>query len=99
MLGAGGVTVEIKRSYRVRLAPVSLATAAEMIEEVPELAVLRGFRNLPRGDCAGLARAIRAISLLACLKSRAVSEAEINPLIVKRECSGVVGVDGLLVFA
>ena len=98
MLGAGGVTAEIKRSYCVRLAPVNLATATEMIEEVPELAILRGFRNLPHGDCAALARAIRAMSLLACLKSRAVTEAEINPLIVKRQGSGVVAVDGLVVF-
>jgi hypothetical protein len=69
-----------------------------MIEEVPELAILRGFRNLPRGDCAALARAIRAMSLLACLKCRAVTEAEINPIIVKRQGSGVVAVDGLVVF-
>jgi acyl-CoA synthetase (NDP forming) len=98
MLGAGGVTAEIKRSYCVRLAPVSLVTAMEMIEEVPELAMLNGFRNLPRGDCAALARAIRAMSLLACLKTRIVTEAEINPLLVKREGSGVLAVDGLLVF-
>ena len=99
MLGAGGVTAEITRSYCVRLAPVSLDTAEEMIEEVPELAILRGFRNLPRGDCAALARAIRAMSLLACLKSRVVTDAEINPLIVKREGGGLIAVDGLLVLA
>ncbi|MBI4205056.1 MAG: acetate--CoA ligase family protein [Betaproteobacteria bacterium] len=99
MLGAGGVTAEIKRSYCVRLAPVGLATAMEMIEEVPELAILRGFRNLPRGDCTALARAIRAMSLLACLKNRVVNEAEINPLIVKGEGGGVIAVDGLVVCA
>ena len=99
ILGAGGVAAEVRRSYCVRLAPVSIATAMEMIAEVPEFAVLRGFRNLPRGDCAAFARAIRAMSLLACLKSRVVSEAEINPLIVKREGSGVVAVDGLLLMA
>jgi acyl-CoA synthetase (NDP forming) len=99
LLGMGGIMAEVKRSYCVRLAPISIATATEMIKNLPELAILRGFRNLPRGDCAALARAIRAMSLLACLKSRAVSEAEINPLIVKGEGSGVIAVDGLLVFA
>lgn len=98
LLGMGGVMAELKRSYCVRIAPVNLATAASMIEEVPELAILRGFRNLPRGDCAALARAIRAMSLLACLTSRTVIEAEINPLIVKGDGSGVVAVDGLVVF-
>lgn len=98
LLGAGGITAELKRSYCVRLAPVSIATAMEMIEEVPELGILRGFRNLPRGDCVALARVIRAMSLLACLQGRVVSEAEINPLIVKGEGGGVVAVDGLVVF-
>ena len=99
MLGAGGVTAEIRRSHCVRLAPVSIAAALEMIDGIPELFALRGFRNLPRGDCAALARAIRALSLLACLKRRTVAEAEINPLIVKRGGGGVVAVDGLLIFA
>jgi succinyl-CoA synthetase beta subunit len=70
-----------------------------MIAEVRDLAVLRGYRNLPRGDCAALARAIRALSLLALIEARKVSEAEINPLIVKREGEGVVAVDGLVAFA
>jgi hypothetical protein len=93
------VAAELKRSYCVRLAPVSLETATEMIDEVPELAVLRGFRNLPRGDCAALARAIRAMSLLANLTARVVAEAEVNPLIVKREGDGVVAVDALITLA
>ena len=98
MLGAGGIAAELKRSYRVRLAPVTLEAARDMIEEVAELALLRGFRTLPRGDCTALARAIHALSLLACIRSRTALEAEINPLIVKREGSGVVAVDGLVVF-
>jgi acyl-CoA synthetase (NDP forming) len=98
LLGMGGVAAELKRSYCVRIAPVSLEEAAAMIGEVRELALLRGFRNLPRGDCAALARAIRSLSLLAVVGAGTVSEAEINPLIVKREGEGVVAVDGLVVF-
>ncbi len=56
------------------------------------------YRNLPRADCAALANAIRALSLLALLDARSVSDAEINPLIVKEEGQGVVAVDGLVVF-
>lgn len=99
LLGAGGITAELRRSYCVRIAPVSLREAALMIEEVRDLAVLRGYRNLPRGDCAALARAIRALSLLALIEARKVSEAEINPLIVKRDGEGVVAVDGLVTFS
>ena len=98
LLGMGGITAELTRSYCVRIAPVSLEEAAAMIGEVRELEVLRGYRNLPRGDCAALARAIRALSLLALIEVRKVAEAEINPLIVKRDGEGVVAVDGLVVF-
>ena len=96
MLGMGGVLAELKRSYCVRLAPVSEATAMEMIAELPELKLIQGFRNLPRGDVAALARAIRSISLLACLDGAAVQEAEINPLIIRAEGQGAVAVDGLI---
>ena len=98
MLGAGGIAAELKRSLAVRIAPVGVEEAERMIGEVPELALVRGYRNLPRGDCAALARAVSALSLLADLRTRTVLEAEINPLIVKREGEGVVAVDGLVVF-
>ncbi|HWX48533.1 MAG TPA: acetate--CoA ligase family protein [Roseomonas sp.] len=97
MLGMGGVLAELKRSFCVRLAPASLETAREMIAALPELRMLEGFRNLPRGDVEALARAIRALSLLACLPPEAVAEAEINPLIIRAEGQGAVAVDGLVV--
>jgi len=98
MLGAGGIAAELKHGTSVRLAPVSLGEARTMVGEVRELAMLTGWRNLPRGDVEALARAIRALSLLACVDARRVAEAEINPLIVKAEGLGVVAVDGLVVF-
>lgn len=94
MLGMGGTLAELRKSYCVNVAPVPLERARSMIMEVPELAVLRGYRNLPRGDCEALARAIRAVSLLACVQGKTINEAEINPLIVKEQ--GVVAVDGLV---
>ena len=97
LLGLGGVTAELKRSFSVRVAPVSVETAHEMIGEVAELAILRGYRNLPRGDCDALARAVRALSLLGCVPEAGVREAEINPLIVRADVRGVVAVDGLVV--
>jgi acyl-CoA synthetase (NDP forming) len=98
VLGVGGVLAEIYRDFAVRLAPVTVDEAARMVEEVKGLAVIRGYRGLPRGDTAALARAVAAFSQLALLTPR-VAEAEINPLIVKAEGQGVVAVDGLLVLA
>ncbi|MGH8633797.1 MAG: acetate--CoA ligase family protein, partial [Burkholderiales bacterium] len=96
VLGVGGVLAEIYRDFALRLAPVTEEEAGRMIEEVKGLAVIRGYRGLPRGDTTALARAVSAFSALAHLEPR-VAEAEINPLIVKPEGEGVVAVDGLLI--
>lgn len=98
VLGVGGVLAEIYRDIAVRLAPVTVEEASRMIGEVKGLAAIRGYRGLPRGDTAALAQAVAAFSQLSHLEPR-VAEAEINPLIVKREGEGVVAVDGLLVLA
>lgn len=94
VLGAGGVLAEVYRDFTLRLAPVTEDEAGRMIEEVKGLAVIRGYRGMPRGDMQALARAVAAFSRIAHLKPR-VAEAEVNPLIVKAE--GVVAVDGLLI--
>ncbi len=95
LVGAGGTLAEIYRDYALRLAPVTEEDAQAMIGEVKGLATIRGYRNLPRGDVAALARAVAAVSRLALVPGQPVAEAEINPLIVKRD--GVVAVDGLVI--
>lgn len=95
-VGMGGTLAEIYRDYSVRVAPVSMAEAKEMIEEVRGFAVLRGYRGKPAGDIAALAQAIAALSTLADLSGPAVLEAEINPLIVRAVGQGVVAVDGVV---
>ncbi|MBI4208073.1 MAG: acetate--CoA ligase family protein [Betaproteobacteria bacterium] len=95
VLGIGGVLAEIYRDFALRLAPVTAEGALRMIEEVKGLAIIRGYRGMPRGDLAALAQTVSAFSQLAALEP--VKEAEINPLIVKPEGEGVVAVDGLIV--
>lgn len=95
LVGAGGTLAELYQDSVVELAPVSPDEAMRMIEKVKGFAVIRGYRNLPRGDVKALARAVAAISRLALIPGRPVLEAEINPLLVRRE--GVVAVDGLAV--
>jgi len=94
-VGLGGVLAEIYKDASTRLAPVDEAEAMRMISEVKGLAIIRGYRNLPKGDVVTLARAISAFSAIAHQAFDAVSEAEINPLLVKSD--GVVAVDGLVV--
>ena len=96
-VGLGGVLAEIYKDAATRIAPVDDAEALQMIAEVKGLATIRGYRNLPRGDVAALAKAIAAFSTLAHKAFASVAEAEINPLLVKRDGEGVVAVDGLVV--
>ena len=95
ILGIGGVLAEIYKDFAARLAPVSVEDAAKMIDEVKGLATIRGYRGMPKGDCAALAKTVSAFSQLAFMDS--VVEAEINPLIVKADGAGVVAVDGLII--
>ena len=94
LVGAGGTLAELYQDVAVSLAPVNEAEALGMIERVKGLAIVRGYRNLPRGDIEGLARAVAALSRLALIPGRPVREAEANPVMVKRE--GVVAVDALI---
>ena len=84
MVACGGVLAELLRDRSLRLAPIEIETAREMIAEV------RGLRALA-GDLEALAGAIVALSQLA--RDPSVSELEINPLIVRRK--GVVAVDAV----
>jgi len=95
LVGAGGALAELYRDVALRPAPVTLEDAQAMIDEVRGFASLRGYRNARRGDLAALAHAIVAFSGLVVLPE--VEEAEINPLIVKAEGEGVIGVDALIV--
>ena len=97
MLAAGGLLTEIYRDRSLRLAPVDLAEAREMIGEVKMIAAFSGYRGRPAGDLEALALAIVAISKLA--DDPTVLEAEINPLIVRPAGQGVVAVDALVKLA
>ncbi len=95
LVGMGGRLAEIYRDTAIACAPVEESEALEMIDKVKGLALVRGYRGLPRGDVGALARAIVAVSRLALLEHQPVAEAEINPLMVRGD--GVVAVDGLVV--
>jgi acyl-CoA synthetase (NDP forming) len=95
LVGMGGQLAEIYCDTAIACAPVDEVEALAMIDRVKGLALVRGYRNLPRGDVQALARAIVAVSQLALLAGQPVAEAEINPLMVRSD--GVVAVDGLVV--
>jgi succinyl-CoA synthetase beta subunit len=96
MLAAGGVLTENYRDRSLRLAPIDLDAAYEMIAEVKAMQALKGYRGKAAGDLEAVARALVAISRLASLDDATVLEAEINPLIVLPAGQGALAVDALV---
>jgi acyl-CoA synthetase (NDP forming) len=95
MVAAGGLHAEIFRDRSLRLAPVDIAEARRMIEELRSIQLLQGHRGRPSGDLKALAKAVVALSELAYRPE--ILEAEINPMIVQED--GVVAVDALVKLA
>ena len=93
VFGAGGVMAEWLADISVRLAPVSVMDAREMIFETKISRMLAGWRGAPAGDVESLAKAISAISTFACADGKA-REFEVNPLRVLPR--GVLALDALI---
>ena len=96
MLAAGGILAEVMRDRSIRLAPVSVETAKEMIAEVKMLQTVAGLRGKAKGDLDALAVTISNLSQLAVRNELNVAEAEVNPLMVMPEGEGVLAVDALV---
>ena len=94
VLAGGGIFTEIYRDTVMRLAPIDLQGAQEMVETLRLSQILKGARGRPSGDLAALAKAVVAVSELACRPD--IVEAEINPVIVLPNGQGVVAVDALV---
>jgi len=94
VLGAGGTTAELMDDIAVRVAPVSESEAREMIRELRVSRLIDGYRGQCVLDATAIAKAVAAISRLACVNGATVAEAEINPLFVR--ANGVIAVDALL---
>jgi len=92
MLAAGGILAELHKDRALRLAPVDLEEAWDMIGEVKALRALSGYRGRPRGDLDALAEAIVRLSRA----SAHFEEIEINPLLVGAAGQGVVAVDSVV---
>jgi len=96
MLAAGGIWAEVLRDRAIRMAPVDLDTAREMVGEVRSLQTLAGLRGKVRGDLEALARAVSALSQIAVRPELGIREAEVNPMMVMPEGQGVLAVDALV---
>jgi acyl-CoA synthetase (NDP forming) len=94
MFGLGGVFVEVLGDVTFRMAPIALAEAKAMIDEVRGRKMLAGVRGQPAVDVEALARALVDLSKFAYRYREQVSEIDINPLRVMEK--GAVALDALI---
>ena len=92
--GLGGIWVEALEDVAVRLAPVTLAAAVDMLMSLRGARVLTGFRGAPPVDLDRVAELIVALGRLATL-SPMVAEVDLNPVIAGAD--GVLAVDARVV--
>jgi acyl-CoA synthetase (NDP forming) len=97
MLAAGGIWAEVMRDRSIRLAPVTVEVAKDMINEVKMLKIVSGFRGKAKGDLHALAQTISNLSQLALHPELYVLDAEVNPMMVMPEGYGVMAVDALII--
>jgi acetate---CoA ligase (ADP-forming) len=93
VVGAGGVLVEHLADRVVALPPVDASQARRMVSGLKVAALLAGFRGQPPADLDAIARAIAAVSTIACELGGELAALDINPLICGP--AGAVAVDVL----
>lgn len=94
LVGAGGIHAELFKDTAIELAPVTPATAREMLASLISAPLLSGRRGAPPVDVAALAEVIAQVS--ATLAARPdLAEIELNPVRVGPD--GVLAVDALII--
>jgi acetyltransferase len=96
VFGSGGILVELVRDSVLRLPPLDLVQAHEMIEQTKAARLLGGFRGRPPADTPALADALVRLSWLAVDLADSLTSLEINPLMVLPRGRGVSAVDFLM---
>jgi acetyltransferase len=96
MFGLGGIYIELLKDFQLRLAPVSLEEAKNMIKGIKGFGMLDGFRNGEKFDIEAIAKAISGLSLLMT-DIPEIKEIDINPLKVNTEGKGILALDAKII--
>ncbi|MFV0438465.1 MAG: acetate--CoA ligase family protein [Desulfopila sp.] len=81
MFGLGGIFVEVLKDVSFRVAPITLPTAHEMIEEINGCPILKGVRGQSGADVQSLALALQRLSQLMASEPE-IAEIDLNPVFV-----------------
>jgi acyl-CoA synthetase (NDP forming) len=92
LFGLGGIFVEIYKDTAIRVAPIDVKIAREMIDSTKGSTLLEGFRGNKPCDTEMLANVIVNVSNLL-MDHPQITNLDINPLIVLEKGKGCVAVD------
>jgi acyl-CoA synthetase (NDP forming) len=95
MVGFGGIFVEVLRDVSLRVAPVGVAEAHQMLRELHGFAMLEGTRGRPRMDVETLAQAVADLSSFAIAHAHEIVSCDVNPFLV--HFKGAVALDAVIV--
>ena len=79
-VGTGGILTEVVRDVSLRLAPIRVGEAREMLREGLRARLLAGPRGLPPVEDAALVAALEGLSALLVDQPH-ILEVDVNPLI------------------
>lgn len=82
--GAGGVQVELLRDVSIRLAPLSIEDASEMVRSLKTYPLLDRFRGGPAYDVSALEDALLRVSAMVEDLPQ-IAELDLNPFVVKEK--------------
>ena len=91
-LGAGGIETEILSDVALRVAPITVAQARNLVAETRIGRLLAGFRGQPPGDLPALGQALAALSQLI-LQFPQIQEVDLNPVCLFPGRSGLLALD------
>ena len=84
VFGLGGIFTEALRDTTIRLAPLALAEAQEMITDIRAQKLLGEFRGMPMVNTDALAFILQAIGFIA-LAHPEIAEIDLNPIIIEED--------------
>ncbi len=96
LFGLGGIFVETLKDVALRVAPITKADAAEMLDEIRASAVLKGARGQAAVDRDALTRALVVLSELMLAEPR-IESIDLNP--VFGYADGIQAVDARIILS
>lgn len=91
LFGLGGIFVEIMQDIAMRIVPVKIDDAIEMIKEIKAYPILKGARGTKPADIIKIAEIIIKVSELS-MKEKSINEIDLNPIIIEGKEINIVDI-------